>query len=124
MKKVFLFIVLVTVALASFSQKKYENSYVSVIVPNGWVVQNDGDKGMGTELMYFYNDEYDANIYNLGMIIGFNQFQKPEFMLETQMNLKSNPLFENADFGGISYTEYVKYLNCKDGTVYKYTFSL
>ena len=99
MKKVFLFIVLVTVALASFSQKKYENSYVSVIVPNGWVVQNDGDKGMGTELMYFYNDEYDANIYNLGMIIGFNQFQKPEFMLETQMNLKSNPLFENADFG-------------------------
>ena len=48
MKKVFLFIVLVTVALASFSQKKYENSYVSVIVPNGWVVQNDGDKGMGT----------------------------------------------------------------------------
>ena len=89
MKKVFLFIVLVTVALASFSQKKYENSYVSVIVPNGWVVQNDGDKGMGTELMYFYNDEYDANIYNLGMIIGFNQFQKPEFMLETQMNLKS-----------------------------------
>lgn len=53
MKKVFLFIVLVTVALASFSQKKYENSYVSVIVPNGWVVQNDGDKGMGTELMYF-----------------------------------------------------------------------
>ena len=100
MRKVFLFIVLVAISMASYSQKRYENNYVSVVVPNGWVVQNKGDNGLGTELMSFYNDEYDANIYNFGMIIGFNQFQKPEFLLETQMNLKSsNPLFEKATFG-------------------------
>ena len=63
MRKVFLFIVLVAISMASYSQKRYENNYVSVVVPNGWVVQNKGDNGLGTELMSFYNDEYDANIY-------------------------------------------------------------
>lgn len=55
--------------MASYSQKRYENNYVSVVVPNGWVVQNEGDNGLGTELMSFYNDEYDANIYNNTLLI-------------------------------------------------------
>lgn len=107
MRKVFLFLILVAIALTGYSQKKYENNYVSVVVPHGWVVQNDGVNGIGAELMYFYNDEYDANIYNLGMIIGFNQFQKPEFMLETQMELKANLLFKNADFDKIYNTTFM-----------------
>ncbi len=86
--------------MSSYSQRGMRIITVSVVVPNGWVVQNEGDNGLGTELMSFYNDEYDANIYNFGMIIGFNQFQKPEFLLETQMNLNQViRLFEKATFG-------------------------
>lgn len=101
MKKMFLFIVFMAIALFGYAQKKYENDYVSVIVPNGWVVQNESNIGAGSELLYFYNNEFDDKVYNLGMIIGLNQLQEPTLMLENQMKLKVGPLFENATFGNI-----------------------
>lgn len=81
------------------AQKKYENSYLSMNIPNGWEVQNMDVPGANMELLYFYNS--GATVYNMGMVIGVEQLQKPDYILQTQMELRANLIFKNATFGEI-----------------------
>ena len=97
-KKILLFFS-VLIVLNSYAQKKYENSYLSMNIPNGWEVQNMDVPGANMELLYFYNS--GATVYNMGMVIGVEQLQEPDYMLQTQMELRANLIFKNATFGEI-----------------------
>lgn len=98
MKRSFL-VFLSFVVLFCHAQKKYENSYLSMSIPHGWEVQNMDVPGANMELLYFYNS--GATVYNMGIVIGVEQLQEPDYMLQTQMELRANLIFKNATFGEI-----------------------
>ena len=99
MKNLLTFCLLLFTLMNVKAQQVYENSYLSMNIPNGWEVQNVDVAGANMEMLYFYNSGDD--IYNLGMVIGIEQLQDPNYVLQTQMDLKSNLMFENATFGSI-----------------------
>ena len=99
MKKIMILLVMLIPAL-TFAQKKYENSFLTMNIPDGWMVQNmDVSAAAGMEMLLFMNE--GDNIYNIGMVIGQKMVQDPKYVLQNQMEIKSNMLFQNATFDEI-----------------------
>lgn len=98
MKKIYYLIIVLFFCL-SINAQKYENSYLSMNIPNGWEVQNMDVPGANMEILYFYNS--GLSLYNIGMVIGIEQMQEPTYILQTQMELRANLIFKNARFGTI-----------------------
>lgn len=99
MKHLFLLLSFVFSLLNVCAQKKYENSYLSMTIPDGWEVQNMDVPGANMELLSFFNS--GSQLYNIGMVMGIEQMQDPSYVLQNQMNLRSNILFKEAKFGSI-----------------------
>lgn len=99
MKKIVLLFVVLSFITNAFCQKQCENSYCTLQIPKGWQVQNDPSNG--SELMYFYNSENEAEVYNMGLILGFERLQDPTTALQNQMTLKATPLLKEASFGNV-----------------------
>lgn len=76
--------------------QKYENSYLTMNIPKGWKVENIENSGVQAEVLLFLND--DVDLYNMGMIIGSEQYMEPQYALQNQISIKSNIIFENAEF--------------------------
>lgn len=91
--------------LTANAQEVYENSYLTMSIPNGWEVQNMDVPGANMELLYFYNS--GAEIYNMGMVIGIEQMQDPAYILQTQMDLRANLIFKDAKFGSIQKSSFM-----------------
>ncbi len=98
MKKL-LFIILALYSVLANSQKKFENNYLTMNIPNGWEVQNNVVEGANMEILSFNNS---GNVmYNVGIVIGIEQEQDPSYILQNQMKLRSNIFFKDAEFGTI-----------------------
>ena len=65
-------------------------------IPKGWKVENIENSGVQAEVLLFLND--DVDLYNMGMIIGSEQYMEPQYALQNQISIKSNIIFENAEF--------------------------
>ena len=56
MKKIMILLVMLIPAL-TFAQKKYENSFLTMNIPDGWIVQNmDVSAAAGMEMLLFMNE--------------------------------------------------------------------
>lgn len=95
LKKIF-FCLLVCFISNMLNAQKYENSYLTINIPEGWNVENMDVPGVDMETVVFTNNGID--IYNLGMILGMGQYMEPQYALQSQMQLKSNIIFQNAQF--------------------------
>ena len=87
-----------TCIMAQSNSKKFENSYLSMNIPDGWEIQTPEVPGLGMELLVFTNS---GALHNMGMIIGFEQQIDPKAALQAQIDAKNNLFFANADFGEI-----------------------
>lgn len=96
MKKILVILGLLYFSINLVSAQRYENSYLTMDIPNGWKVDNIENPGVHIEMLLFMND--DVDIYNIGMIIGMEQYLEPQYALQNQMSIKSNIIFENAEF--------------------------
>lgn len=107
MKKVFiaLFLMLMVVGIYAQERKKtFENSYLSMSIPDGWEVVNMPMQGVNMELVVFLNGD---DMRNVGMVIGLEQLVSPRAALETQMSSQSNALFAKATFGNAYSTTFM-----------------
>lgn len=82
------------------AQKKYENSYLSITIPSGWVVKNKTISELNTEELYFYNSN------NIGLILGTDYMQAPTYMLQSQMDSHIG-ILKDATFGAIHQTSFM-----------------
>lgn len=81
------------------AQKKFENSYFTINLPNGWDCQRIDDASVHMEGVEFNNT---GDMYNIGMLLGIENVQDPKSALQNQITIKeSNPLFVNATFGDV-----------------------
>ena len=78
------FVVLFFIHVAN--AQKYENSYLTMNIPKGWKVENIENSGVQAEVLLFLND--DVDLYNMGMIIGSEQYMEPQYALQNQISIK------------------------------------
>lgn len=95
MKKIITFL-LISFFIHVANAQRYENSYLTMNIPDGWKVENIENSGVQVEVLVFMND--DVDIYNLGMVIGMEQYIEPQYALQNQISIKSNLIFEKAEF--------------------------
>ena len=90
--------------LSVSAQQKKETKYYSITIPSSWTYIPMDMPGMMMESLGFSN----ANSSNLGMLLVTEVDLDPDNMIESQLAVKTNPLFQNVErLGGIHTTQFL-----------------
>ena len=79
--------------LSVSAQQKKETKYYSISIPSSWTYIPMDMPGMMMESLGFSN----ANSSNLGMLLVTEVDLDPDNMIESQLAVKTNPLFQNVE---------------------------
>lgn len=123
MKKVVTLVFCALMMLSAAAQEVFENSYLTIRVPKGWVLENmEVGNGM-IEIVSFYKEGMPSN--NLGMLVGSEQGTSPDMLIATAQMIE-NPLFTGAIFEDVCNSKFMGYparmanfANIIDGVSYK-----
>ena len=90
--------------LSVSAQQKKETKYYSISIPSSWTYIPMDMPGMMMESLGFSN----ANSSNLGMLLVTEVDLDPDNMIESQLAVKTNPLFQNVErLGSIHTTQFL-----------------
>lgn len=90
--------------LSVSAQQKKETKYYSISIPSSWTYIPMDMPGMMMEYLGFSN----ANSSNLGMLLVTEVDLDPDNMIESQLAVKTNPLFQNVErLGSIHTTQFL-----------------
>ena len=90
--------------LSVSAQQKKETKYYSISIPSDWIYIPMDMPGMMMESLGFSN----ANSSNLGMLLVTEVDLDPDNMIESQLAVKTNPLFQNVErLGSIHTTQFL-----------------
>ena len=91
--------------LSVSAQQKKETKYYSISIPSSWTYIPMDMPGMMMESLGFSN----ANSSNLGMLLVTEVDLDPDNMIESQLAVKTNPLFQNVErLGSIHTTQFLE----------------
>lgn len=90
--------------LSVSAQQKKETKYYSISIPSDWTFIPMDNPGMMMECLGFSN----ANSSNIGMLLVTEVDLDPDNMIDTQMAIQTNPLFQNVErLGSIHTTQFL-----------------
>lgn len=101
---IFVFSLAFLFCLSVSAQQKKETKYYSITIPSSWTYIPMDMPGMMMESLGFSN----ANSSNLGMLLVTEVDLDPDNMIESQLAVKTNPLFQNVErLGSIHTTQFL-----------------